>query len=731
MGLVQEASLTKAQPRTSSARLGLAIILLGAGVLVASAFLPQESPDAGSLWREGTGATLVALAAVAGGLTFRAHRRGNWSWAPLGVGALAALNAVALGISDDFTPRGAGLVALALAAVLLIGGWGVGFAGLRPALEGLGPWGSLPRSIREAHAPPDPASRPLALSSPVLWSLPLYALISLAYWGLPIAGEFDSALIAENPIDPNVYTWFYAWWPQALLDGANPFVTDAIFVPEGYNLTWVTAVPGPSLLLAPVTLALGPVVTYNVIGLAAPALAAWTAFLLCRHLTASTAPALVGGYIFGFSPYMLRMEQGSPHLYLVALVPLFVLLVVRRLEGSLSERAFFVAMTAGLAVQYLTSLDVLATTSIFGATSVALAFWLWPERRALILRTGLIIGAAYVGAAVVVSPVLFHMFAYEHTTPAQNNPFFANDLVSWFLPDSSMLVADGHEPGATPPQYGGLAYFGIPLLLVVALFLKDGWKSRGGRLLGLMFLVAAVAGLGHRLTFNGDLTRIGLPWAVVDHLPALKLLVPQRFPMFAFLAASVMAAMWLVGRRSTGIATRGALVAVAMVFMVPWVFGDYWKTPVTTPPFFSSGEYRSYLRAGERVLTVPIIGESMRWQAEEDFRFDLAGGGVGAFPESYVRYPAFSMLISGELTPDYGRDLRRFIEDKGVTAVVVDKVAFSPERRRLFSTLGVSPLDTGGVFLYLLPASLQSRSSVTPASTTSEISAGWRKRKNP
>ncbi len=468
MGIVQEASLTTAEPRMLPARLGLVIVLAGAGVLVASAFLPQESPDAGSLWGEGTGWPLVALAVLAGGLALRAHRRGEWSWAPLGVGALAGLNAVALGVSDDFTPRGAGLYALTGAALLLIAGWAVGFAALRPALGALGPWDSVARAVREARAPtPRPRAERRSALSPALWSLPLYALISLAYWGLPIAGEFGSTLIAENPIDPNVYTWFYAWWPHAVLDGANPFVTDAIFVPEGYNLTWVTAVPGPSLLLAPVTLALGPVVTYNVLGLAAPALAAWTAFLLCRHVTAATLPALVGGYIFGFSPYMLRMEQGSPHLYLVALVPLFALLVVRRLEGSVGERAFFAALTAGLTAQYLTSLDVLATTSIFGGATLVIAFWLWPERRALILRTTLIIGAAYLAAAVLVSPVLFNMFAYAHTTPAQNNPFFANDLISWVLPDSSMLVAEGHAPGATPPQYGGLAYFGIPLLLVV------------------------------------------------------------------------------------------------------------------------------------------------------------------------------------------------------------------------------------------------------------------------
>ena len=65
----------------------------------------------------------------------------------------------------------------------------------------------------------------------------------------------------------------------------NPLGTQLVYVPDGYNLAWSTPVPGLSIPLAPVTLLFGPVVTWNVVALLAPALSAWTAFLLCRHLT--------------------------------------------------------------------------------------------------------------------------------------------------------------------------------------------------------------------------------------------------------------------------------------------------------------------------------------------------------------------------------------------------------------------------------------------------------------
>jgi hypothetical protein len=380
-------------------------------------------------------------------------------------------------------------------------------------------------------------------------------------------------------------------------------------------------------------------------------------------------------------------------------VPLFVLLVVRRLEGSVSERFFFVAMALGVAAQYLTSNDVLATVSVFGALALAGVFALFPERRVIVLRTAAVLAGAYAAAAVLVSPFIFHMLLRDHTTPEQNTPFFANDLVSWLRPDPTMLLAESHRAEASS-SVGGLTYFGLPLMIVVGVYAWQNRHRAAGRLLVLCFAVPAVAGLGHRLTVDGDITRIGLPWAALDHLPGLKLLVPQRFALYAFLAAAVIVAVWLSSRPSV---PRWALAALVVVAMLPWLGGSYWETPLATPAFITSGDYRRYLDQDDHVLTLPIIGDAMRWQAEEDFPFRLAGGGVGAFPESYTRHPVFGTLIAGGPLPaGYEQQLRRFIADKNVTAIVVDKTYLDESRRRLFASLGVRPLDTGGVLLYRL-----------------------------
>jgi hypothetical protein len=67
--------------------------------------------------------------------------------------------------------------------------------------------------------------------------------------------------------------------------GLNPFVSKEVWAPVGVNLAWAQTAPALAVALAPVTYLAEPPVAYNVAALLMPALAAWTAFLLCRRLT--------------------------------------------------------------------------------------------------------------------------------------------------------------------------------------------------------------------------------------------------------------------------------------------------------------------------------------------------------------------------------------------------------------------------------------------------------------
>jgi len=527
-----------------------------------------------------------------------------------------------------------------------------------------------------------------------------YCVLSLVLFGapvLPLIGHPSSTIIARDQVDSSLFIWFFAWWPHALLHGINPFVTHAMFAPEGFNLQWTTPMPGPSVLLAPVTLAFGPAITYNIIQLLSPALSAWTAFLLCRHVTGRTWPSVAGGYLFGFSPYVLAHLTGSPFLALVPLLPLLVLLVLRRLDGSLETRRFVVLTAMTMIGQFLISTEVLATAALFGGLALVIALALMaPLRRALLHTAGLIV-AAGLAAAIVVSPFLLYFFFGRHYPPIGVN--FSADLLSFVKPPGFLQSSPGHAP--TGLVFGsGEAYVGGPLLLLITAFVWERRHDRIAWLVAAVIVIALVASLGPRLHVNGHAS-VWLPWRLMSALPVLRYAIPIRFALFAILPAAVVVAMWMA--RGGGW-LRWGLVLVVIASFAPNPGNAAWRTDIHEPAFFAAGIYRRYLHPADRVVTIPTLGANERWQALSGFNFELASGYAGAYPASYTRFPTWSTLLSGALTSDYALQLRRFVAAKGVTAIVVDP-GFPGPWRRLFGSLEVRPIQTGGVLLYRLKRS--------------------------
>src|ERR1035437_5390289 len=99
--------------------------------------------------------------------------------------------------------------------------------------------------------------------------------------------------------------WALAWLPHAIGNSLNPFITHVLWAPTGYNLVWTTSIPGPSFVFYPVTRLFGAVASYNILCLTCASAAAFCAFLLCCYVCGRSWPALLGGYVFGFFPYVL------------------------------------------------------------------------------------------------------------------------------------------------------------------------------------------------------------------------------------------------------------------------------------------------------------------------------------------------------------------------------------------------------------------------------------------
>ncbi|MDX6571962.1 MAG: hypothetical protein QOC86_1118, partial [Gaiellales bacterium] len=133
------------------------------------------------------------------------------------------------------------------------------------------------------------------------------------------------SVVGSYGSDQASFTWSLAWWPHAIRHGIHPLLTDLVYAPDGWNLAWTSSIPGPSVLAWPLTATIGPIATYDVLALAAPPLAAWCAFLLCRELGTGTWAALAGGLVFGFGTYETAETLNHLNLALVFTLPLAAL----------------------------------------------------------------------------------------------------------------------------------------------------------------------------------------------------------------------------------------------------------------------------------------------------------------------------------------------------------------------------------------------------------------------
>ncbi|MBA3330927.1 MAG: hypothetical protein H0T39_08675 [Actinobacteria bacterium] len=149
-------------------------------------------------------------------------------------------------------------------------------------------------------------------------ALALYALLSVAIFGRGVLLSPHTHVVGDAGPDKTIAMWSLAWWPHALAAGRDPFDADVVWAPEGIDLAWVTSIPGASIAAWPLTALAGPVVSYNVLALAAPALSAWAAYALARELSGAPAPALLAGLLFGFSSYVVVHTVGHLNLTLAA-----------------------------------------------------------------------------------------------------------------------------------------------------------------------------------------------------------------------------------------------------------------------------------------------------------------------------------------------------------------------------------------------------------------------------
>jgi hypothetical protein len=581
----------------------------------------------------------------------------------------------------------------------------------------------------EGPGPPEsPAWRRAAgvVARPALGSLLVGLGLSVAmFW--QIWQDPSRRLLGSGLGDGALMMWFLRWTPAALGHGLNPLFSDYLNFPHGVNVMWNTSLLLPGLLLAPITVTLGPVVTFNLLGTLAPALSAWTATLAFRRYIRSNLAALIGGLAYGFSPYALAQNRGHLQLSIAFLPPLLFLamdnILVRQRRPPWLAGAVLGVLAA---LQVLIGEEVFALVAIVLVVQVVLMMLLFPRhvpRKAP--YAAIAFGTAAVAfAAIAGYPIWFQLFGPQHVTgDIQNTNRYVVDLWNLVTPTRVQALVPDAATRITSQFTGNFAetngYISIPLILIVLFTAaRWAWSTAVVRVAFLLALVSVVLSLGDHLHIRGRITDITLPWNRLQNLPLLESALPNRFMLLAMLFCGLLLAFFVDQALRWHWAERipaALLVVAVMVALAPSL--PLKSGRLVAPAFFTSAAVQR-IPQGSVVLVAPYPGPSsatpMTWQAVAGMRYRMPGGYfVGPQPNGKPRYGSPPTRLAAKLIQlNSGWELpkldpyRRLTYAYNLVQLQVRTVVVGPMRQRvahdntvtmLTDLLGRPPTREGGV----------------------------------
>ncbi|MEU6719073.1 dolichyl-phosphate beta-glucosyltransferase [Nonomuraea sp. NPDC046802] len=468
------------------------------------------------------------------------------------------------------------------------------------------------------------SARPLAVSAVFLvLSTLLYAHLWADPW---------SRYLTDGGQDQNQWEWFFAVTAHNVAGLGNPLFTTLQNHPSGVNLMANTVMLGLSIPLAPLTLALGPSVTWAVVLTAGLAATGTTWYLLfARHLVRSWRAAAVGAAFCAFAPPIVSHGNAHPNFVVLFVIPLIIgrlVLLVRRQR----------VVRDGVVLGLLASYQVYLGEEVLLLTAVGLAvFWLvyamtHPRRArtaAAPLAAGLAL-AATVGIGLTGMALVHQFFGPQSYASLIHGPA-GNDMLALVSYATRSLAGDADVAASlslNPTEQN--AFFGWPLLALTAGVVWWLRRLPAVPALGAVTLAAMVLSLGPEIVVGGTPTGVPGPWLAMSRLPLFESVLESRLTMVCVPAIGALLALAAdrvparpPARLLLCLALAEALLPVAPT---PIVAAD--RPPV--PAFFAQGLWREYVRPGRAVVTAPLPDAAdatpLHWQVAAGLGFPLAEG---------------------------------------------------------------------------------------------------------
>jgi hypothetical protein len=506
----------------------------------------------------------------------------------------------------------------------------------------------------------------------------IYQTMAFAIWVIPILSVFGREHIGTGLQDSRYYQWALEWTPWALSHGANPLYASSVFAPTGVSMAWSAFVPGPALVAWPITAVFGPLASLNAWLAAAPALAAWAAYLVCNRLTHRFWASFAGGCLFGFSAYLSsNVNGGFMNLVLVFPIPLLVYLAIRNVEGSLRPVAFVAGFTALLVGLFSISTELFGTATVFAAIAFLGALASAKEIRRPLLRTGGLMVLSGAIAALLLLPYIHAIVVDAPDKPLRlEHKLIGADLWSFIVPPPQARVG-GRTFGATLqrldafPVGNGQRYLGVAVIVMLVGFaITERRRMSTWLLIAFIGVVVAVA-LGPVLRI-GDTLHDWPPGRLFTYAPLIGSAVAARLSAYALLAVGIVAALWAAAARGRFGWVRWVIVVAAVFSVLPIHLGH--ASIQKIPDFVSSPQVRDVLRQDDVVFAIPWMkGDEMVWQSASGFWFKLAQGYIGPLPPNLqTGAMAGGLHMRKDSVMPSQDQFVTWIREHGVTAVVVD-----------------------------------------------------------
>jgi len=517
----------------------------------------------------------------------------------------------------------------------------------------------------------------------------------------PAAFSLGSTVAGFKGYDALQYVWSLWWNKTAIVDlHTSPANVALLYAPGGAYHPLLIVTPYLELSAVPLTLACGPVATYNLLLLFSFIFTALTTYLLAYELSGDRLAAFLGGLVFAFFPNRLGHALGGHLPQLTAYwFPLYALSLVWLVRRPTRRRGLWCGVCLGLSLL----VNLQHTAYLLVPFTLVFLLWHWRSWRDVRFLKGLALALA---VAVLVTVPFFIPFLEDKLQgglsflKAGGTVRNSIDLLAYLAPSPThpLLSRWGLLPSYvdrlfTQPRdvEEGLAYLGIVPLLLAAWGIVRGrsdrwmWAALGGA--SLMLALGPLLKVGGALasyTIEGQATYIPLPYTLLKALPLYEWgRTPGRLSETAAFALAVLVAYGVAdlrgrlrGRWAPVALTAGAtlfiLIEYAVVF--PFPMGD-----ATVPDFYrqmaaDGGDYA--------VLDLPILGRpasnyAMYYQTVH--RHPIVGGYIHRYPPGTREFTDFvSNLAQPSPTQDIiphpsSQERRAWLARAGIGKVIVHK----------------------------------------------------------